>query len=166
MVFNRFALSLMGLLFLSGCATTSTTDPEIVNEPIRYEYEFEDMDSEEIHRKSRLWIGEVFNSAEAVISLDDPESGVLRGSGISAGNYMMFERQFRYNVLIESRDGKSRISFSSFRLESRYSSAIGGPVGGLDPTSSGMYEVIKSSIDDLAKTYEPSINSNVEGAEW
>jgi len=159
-MFFRLLSLIFVVLFFSGCATT--TDPKVLQEPIRYTYEFEGLDAEQIHTKSRLWIGEVFNSAESVITLDDKESGVLRGTGVSVVGYMMYDRQFRYNLLVESREGRSRLSFSNIQKKDYYNSVIGGKVAGMDPKIKDMYVVIRDNIDKIANSYEESIKKQPE----
>lgn len=138
--------------FMFGCQTTGTTQTiEERSQPIQFIHELESLSQDDIHLKSRLWIGENFNSANDVITLDELSSGVLRGTAISSGPYAFYERSFIFNFLIESRDGRARLTFSNLRPYDTYMGSI--KVAGLTSRNAAMHQVMVDKLHELSVSF-------------
>lgn len=143
-----FAIPLLVMTLISGCASLEKTPPSELAEPLTYVYEFSDEKKAELFKKSKLWVAETYNSAEAVITFDDIESGTIKGTGVGSDVWSFFERKFKYNIGIDVRDGKARLQFSNFeplRI---------GDVAGIDPSSREAYEIIKKNLNKTAISYK------------
>lgn len=82
----------------------------------------------ELYNKSKVWFVNTFNSANAVIQLDDKEAGVIMGKGVTgfnAGNIMTGSiKQFiNYTININVKDNKWRIQIYDIYVSNGNSTA-------------------------------------------
>ena len=101
-------------------------------------------DKSQLYSKTKLFIGEAWNSAQNVIQNDDKDAGVILVKGVSVQNlfYQLNDHKwtFNYSVKFLMKDGKSRII-----IENVYCSAARVaqyewphmPVADVYPTSKG-----------------------------
>jgi hypothetical protein len=110
------------------------------------------MDENEIFTTSRLWVAETYNSAESVMTFDDADTGVIKGTGVGTVRADLgILRDFKYNLSVEVKDKKARIQFSNIRPSTRYAGGTSTP--GVDTTYVYGYNAIKEYFDNLAPTY-------------
>ena len=150
---KKLFLLFIPLLLLVSCMSFETTSPELLAEPATYVYDFPEITKEDLFTKSKVWIAETFVSAEAVLTFEDLESGLLKGNGI--GNVRQpgdpFNRGFKYSISIEVKDNKSRLKFGNV------SAHRNGDVAGVDMKYKLYYDLMKEKFDVLAESYEKSI---------
>lgn len=159
-MFNRFlVLPFLMIALTAGCASIAQTPSSKLAEPLTYVYEFPGEGKADLFRKSKLWVAETYNSAEAVITFDDVESGTIKGTEVGSGVWSFYERKFKYNLGIDVRDGKTRLQFSNFQPLQ-----VGG-VAGIDPSYQEAYEIIKQNLDQTAKSYKEYM-SDVQDDDW
>lgn len=152
------------IALLTACAGLARTDQEVLNTPITHIYSFDDMESSEIYRMSRLWVADTFSSADDVINFDDPESFALRGRAIGRTPVQgdLFDRQFRYNFSIDIDESRARLQFSNFTESSYYSGT--NRVAGISGAYQSQYDAIESHLEGVAARYENYIQAPAE--EW
>lgn len=89
---------------------------------------------DELYVKAHSWMAKTFNSANAVIQMQDKEAGKLIGkalfSDIKGQNGLCCEI-INYTVTIDVKEGRYRVIFSDFYDDHNTGSAIGG-YGSLD----------------------------------
>ncbi|WLD59135.1 DUF4468 domain-containing protein [Salinispirillum sp. LH 10-3-1] len=147
---------------LTACAGLVRTDPAVLSAPITHIYSFEDMESSEIYRMSRLWVSDTFISADDVINFDDPESFALRGRAIARTPVQgdMFNRQFFYNFSIDVDGSRARLQFNNFRESTYYSGSV--RVVGIDGSLQNQYDAIERHLNGVAASYENYIRTPEE----
>ncbi|AOY88673.1 hypothetical protein BKP64_11090 [Marinobacter salinus] len=150
---------LLSAVFLSGCASFEQTPQSELSKPITYIYEFPGEDADDLYSRSRLWVAETYNSAEAVITFDDQETGTLKGTGVGSAVWSLFERHYKYNLGIDVKDGKTRLQFSNFQPLRM------GDVAGIDPSYREAYEIMKRDLEQTAKSYQ-SYMANDKQDDW
>jgi|AntRauTorcE11897_2_1112592.scaffolds.fasta_scaffold44650_1 hypothetical protein len=160
-MFNNRLLTLPFVMAfaLAGCASFEQTPPAQLTEPLTYVYEFPGKKKAELFNKSRLWVAETYNSAEAVITFEDLESGTIKGTGVGSAVWSLFERKFKYNLGIDVRDGKTRLQFSNFQ------SLRIGDVAGIDPSYREAFEIIKRTLDQTADSYQQHMQDEPD-SDW
>lgn len=148
----KICISLLSLLMIINCSSTmfEKTPPELLNSDFEYIIELDSLSKTEVFSKGKLWIAESYNSAESVITFEDLESGVVKGSGIGEAltEVDMFKRGFKYHLSIYCKDNKTKLVFSNVETYD-----ING-VTGLSMTAMTHYRAIKSYFDDLATNYK------------
>jgi len=145
---NILALPLILVFSLASCASFEQTPPALLAEPLTYVYEFPSEEKSELFNKSRLWVAETYNSAEAVMTFEDQESGTIKGTGVGAAVWSMYERKFKYNISIDVRDGKTRLQFSNFKPLHI------GNLAGINPSYREAFEIIKRTLNQTANSYQ------------
>lgn len=144
---NQFKLfSIVSLLLISlGCASFRHTDPALTG-PQEYVYEI-DASKDELFTRARLWVADTYNSAEAVLTFEDEDSGLLKGTAIGTVRQDGVYRNFKYNLSIYVKDNKSKINIGDI-------SPFSGVTYGIDMTYESGYNLIKPELDALAESYE------------
>lgn len=149
------ALILVVTLITAGCASMARTNPQQLSEPIERIVNFPELSKDEIYQRSRIWFSEYYNSAEAVITFEDTEAGIIRGTGAGNVRYSLYTVSFLYNISVEAREGRARFRASNPRHN---------PMGTywLDPTMQDQFDLYAESIQETFNSLENSINSNPE----
>ena len=144
-------ISVVSLLVLLNCSAAmfEKTSPELLNADFEYIFQLDSLSKAEVFAKAKLWIAESYNSAESVITFEDLESGVVKGTGIGKAltEVDYFERGFKYHLSIYCKDNKTKLVFSEV-----VGHDISG-VTGLSMTAMTHYRAIKSYFDDLSVNY-------------
>jgi hypothetical protein len=97
---------LMGMLFVSGCAMKQYKPVEVesvVNIP--------SLDQKVIYNKARQWFSQYFVSGKSVVDYENPEEGTIIGNGVAnigSDPFGMIQYNIKYNVRIDTKDGKFR----------------------------------------------------------
>ena len=113
-------LALFASVLFLGCASmiptsTGTTEQE---EPLGSVSEFPDKAKDELFDLAMQWVARTYNSANDVVQLKDKGKGqiICRGIG-SAPMDFGFQRNFRYTMIIDVKDGKLRTRFENITSE-------------------------------------------------
>ena len=135
-------------VILLGCATTFEERESV--------FEIPGVSQDEIYKRARLWIAETFVSAEDVITFDDADLGIVKGTAI--GGYrpaLDWEGyvEFKYNFSVYTRDGGAKLDFQGARRIGQYSSY------GLNADSLAEY------FDDLAEDFRQFISREIS-TDW
>ena len=114
-----FSIALFAVV-LSGCATTTFEARESV-------FEITDVSQQEIYTRARLWIAETFVSAKDVITFDDADLGIVKGTAIGeygpALDWWEWYVEFRYSFSVYTRDGGAKLDINGVRRIGEYPSA-------------------------------------------
>lgn len=111
---------ILGLILLTLMTSiVSAQELELVDGLFTYQkvVEVPGMKASTIYSKSKLWISETFNSAEAVIDYDSPETATILGKG-SAKIWVETEAlggiytNMRFSMKIEAKDDRFRVTFN------------------------------------------------------
>lgn len=151
------------LISIFGCASYSRTNSEIRDKPFQYIFEYKEKQSNEIFKKSKLWIAETYNSAEKVITYDDIESGVIKGTAI--GEVVAdfgFVRKFKYNISIEIKENRVRLQLSNIEASPYYQGST--RVAGIDTSLQFGYDAIKKYMDDMSLDFDTFLKA--EASAW
>jgi len=126
---------------LVSCASLDRIDPE----PFVYVYEMSrKWSQDEIFKKARLWIAETYVSFKDVITFDDQNAGVIKGSGRGEvyleGGWFEYSSDYKYSyqISIYCKDEKTKIEFSIIERGSM---------------KRVVYDAIKVEFDALAENY-------------
>lgn len=151
-MFKQIALLMMALV-ISGCAVRQ--DPDFSFTKIMDLPKFE---KSQIFNRSEEWIALTFNSGKSVIQLKNSETGRIIGRGVVAvqKNRMSAFESYKYTMIIDSKDGKSKVRFYNFTgLELGESPSV-DITAKLEAKCNSMAYKLKEHIENLA----------VETAEW
>ena len=158
--------SIIILILLGSCVSLEYTDPALLEDPFIYIQEIEGKTKDELYSLSRLWIAETYNSAEAVITFEDKETGVIRGTGI--GNFYVKENilkpnwEFSYNLSISVKDNKVKLEFLNIKSTEYYK--------GYNYTISLEHKMVFDAINEyfksLNESYLESITSSKVDNDW
>lgn len=141
---------LLTVIILSSCASTSKTDPILLNKPFTYVYEFK-LSKNQIYDKSLVWFAEQFVSSNDVIQLKDKPNGKIIGRGAGEFTYTMFPRKYLYSVKIDIKDNKARLVFDN------YQPIKNGETVGISLEWKEAYTAVKANFDTLADNYKKTI---------
>ena len=163
------AFVILTLVLFGSCVSLEPTPASLLENPFSYVVNFQGMDKAEIYKLSKLWIAETFNSAEAVITYDDEESGVLKGTG--RGREMfgadMFAREFTYNISIYTRDEKAKIEFSGIKAASYISGGYNVAGAGSESLKyKGYFDKFNEYFGVLKDAYVEAINTPILKSDW
>lgn len=141
-----FSIALFAVILL-GCATTFEERESV--------FEVPGVSQDEIFKRARLWIAETFVSAEDVITFDDADLGIVKGTAIGeyrpAFDWMYVK--FKYNFSVYTRDGGAKLDSQGARRIGQYSSY------GLNADSLAEY------FDDLAEDFRMFISREIS-TDW
>ena len=124
----------------------------------------------DLYVKANQWLAKTFNSAKAVIQIQDKEAGKIIGKGAvitMAGVFNNVEYVTRYTIFIDVKDNKYRIVISDCILEGYHSSSQSGEYNySLDnekPAGHGTIATIGKNLwhkikDDCARTADNLID--------
>lgn len=142
-----FSIALFAVILL-GCATTFEERESV--------FEVPGVSQDEIFKRARLWIAETFVSAEDVITFDDADLGIVKGTAVGGyGQAFDWEGyvEFKYNFSVYTRDGGAKLDFQGARRLGRYSSY------GLNGDRLARY------FDDLAEAFRQFISREIS-TDW
>ncbi len=137
------------------------TPPELLSKDFEYIFELDSLSKEQVFSKGKLWIAESYNSAESVITFEDLESGVLKGTAIGSAltEVDYFERSFKYSLSIYCKENKTKLVFSNVQTFDYKG------VTGLSMSAMTHYRAIKSYFNDLANNYSTFMKDDTSG-DW
>ena len=158
--------SIIILILLGSCVSLEYTDPALLEDPFIYIQEIEGKTKDELYTLSRLWIAETYNSAEAVITFEDKETGVLRGTGIGniyvKENFIKPHWEFSYNLSISVKNNKVKLEFHNIKSTEYYQ--------GLNYTITLEHKMVFDPINEYFKSlnelYLESITTSKEDNDW
>ncbi len=94
------------ILLATGCVTPQYKPIETTNI-----IELPNYDQKTIYNKTRQWFSQYFVSGKSVVDYEDPEAGTIIGNGIArigADPFGLIQYKIKYNVRIDTKDGKFR----------------------------------------------------------
>lgn len=144
---------LLMVLAASGCATRYHPDftfTKVMDVP-----KFE---KSQIFNRSEEWVALTFNSGKSVIQLKNKESGRIIGRGMLSArkDIMSAAETFNFTMIIDSKDGKSKIRFLNFSNVDLGVSPSMGITGKLERLCNEMAHDLRTHINNLT----------VETASW
>ena len=153
-----FSIALFAVILL-GCATTFEERESV--------FEVPGVSQDEIFKRARLWIAETFVSAEDVITFDDADLGIVKGTAIGEyrSDFDWTYVKFKYNFSVYTRDGGAKLDFQGARRIGKYSSyGLNARIGkyssyGLNADSLAEY------FDDLAEDFRMFISREIS-TDW
>lgn len=107
--------------------------------------------------KSKQWIIKKYSSSKKDIQVDDREEGTLVANGVLD----FFGYKSGFNMTIEAKDGKSRISFRDFTLWMP-ADPTSEPVVLTRKTSNITTRKIEKKIKEIADSYEKWVKSSAD----
>lgn len=95
---------------------------------------FENLSKEELYQKTKLWIASVYPSAAKVIQVDDPSQNLITlrtNIKYSYGKLHMisYDGWINFNIIIQNRDGRSRMQITNIIHENKPGNAQQSQVG-------------------------------------
>jgi hypothetical protein len=159
---KRLLALLCASLVLAGCVTMpeaakQSAIEDIVNIPGK--------EKNEIYTASKIWIAETFNSAKAVIEIDDKEMGLIIGNGTikfpcdsEQTCLMRSSYNLRFTMRVDIKNQKIKTTFSNLRMVSTYY-AWEGPLYEID------FVATKSALIDLNRKMSQSL-LKVDNSTW
>lgn len=143
-------LSIISLVFLCFFSLTGC-----VSVPMEGEYEYVEIiespgnGKDVLFDKSLKWLAETFKSSKAVIEYQNKDSGEIIGNGSLRVAYTAFGSMNTYfTLLIETKDGKLRMTFKNMRYDQGYSM---NSKGQLDTFSNEAYNLVYSLKNYITK---------------
>lgn len=151
-MFKQIAL-LMMVLVISGCAVRH--DPDFSFTKIMDVPKFE---KSQIFNRSEEWVALTFNSGKSVIQVKNNETGRIIGRGVITvqKNRMSAFESYKFTMIIDSKDGKSKVRFYNFTEVELGGSPSVDITGKLETKCNSMAYALKDHIENLA----------IETAEW
>jgi hypothetical protein len=173
-IVNKLFLSLVGLVILSGCATTATIQTSPLTQVVEA-IDIENTSKDVIFERSKIWMAKSFKSANNVIQYANKETGSIIGKGNIAypcSGFMDCEAfrtsNVNFTIKIDTKENKARVTFEDI---SRYTppSAASGIVfaGGDFPVSSvKQKEQVEARLHQMIASYKTDIASQQADANW
>lgn len=145
-MFKRLAV-LLTVLVVTGCATTPHPDysfTKVLDVP-----KFE---KTEIFDRSEEWVALTFNSAQSVIQVKNRESGRIIGRGVLSvqKRKMSPVETFNFTMIIDAKDGKSKIKFMNFTNTELYEAPSMDITGKIERLCTSMAYDLEAHIENLA----------------
>lgn len=152
----------------------------------------EGISSKELYTRGRQWYAEVFNEANEVLQMDDPEQGILIGKGwqdilLNPDGFASVKVQMWYLISVYTRDGRYKFSVSEIRYktypvpmlndpgseftaefifdENNYYKGNGKP----RKANENYYEATKIAVTAIANDLEKKMNTGIStatGEDW
>ena len=108
------------ILILSSCIATIPSKPvEIVE--MR---EVPGLSKEQIFNKTRQWFSQYFVSGKSVIDYENANEGTIIGNGIAVLSPGMIEERINYNIKVDTKEGRFRVTATILKHTNKDSSSI------------------------------------------
>lgn len=117
----------------------------------------------DLYNKSRIWFVNTFNSAKAVLQMDDKEAGIVMGKGITtydAGNVLTgtMNNSINYTININIKDNKCRIQVYDIFVSNQNASYTPEYCLKYPKMNKKKLEKIDDSVRDLIASFKASIS--------
>jgi hypothetical protein len=148
------SIAMMGILvaLLSGCATLNNEGTEERPTSLAYVIDVPSYSAIQLQKLNARWIAETYISAESVITFRDDEASVIKGSAIGTISWLSIPVDFHYQLTIENKDGKTRLTFSGINRDLNMASSI--------------YFSAKEYLDSLAAGLKQFLNTSPDTSTW
>jgi len=151
----KIVLLIASLVMIFNCVAGiwEKTPPELLKADFEYIFELDSLSKEEAFSQGKLWIAESYNSAESVITFEDLDKGVVKGTGIGLAQMQgdLFARHFKYNISMYFKENKTKLVFSNIVKHDTFSG--GSTLGGMDMRNMAGYTAIKEYFEGLSSNY-------------
>ena len=123
----------------------------------------------EIYAATKIWIAQNFNSAKAVIELDDKERGQIIGNGIlpypCSGMDCLTNggRKVRVTMRVDMKDERFKITFSNLRLI--FPASTTGPAAEYPP-SQGALDDVRPMLLKIGPAILKSAEKEEDEGDW
>ena len=104
--FINKGIALVAVLFVTGCAMEQYKPVEIKNV-----VSIPSQNQKVIYNKTRQWFSQYFVSGKSVVDYENPDEGTIIGNGfanIGSDTFGIIQYNIKYNVRIDTKDGKFR----------------------------------------------------------
>jgi len=121
----------------------------------------------ELYNRSKIWFVNTFNSAKAVLQMDDKESGIVMGKGITAydaGNVITgtMRNSINYTININIKDNKYRIQVYDIYVTNQNASYTPEYCLKYPKMNKKKLENIDNNVKDLIAGFKTAINKKTD----
>lgn len=165
---SRLRLALLLLATLSSCAgmqqakESDLTISRVIQAP--------DHSKAQIYAATKIWIAQNFNSAKAVIELDDKERGQIIGNGImpypcSGGDCLTKGGwKVRVTMRVDMKDGRFKVTFSNLRLI--FPATATGPADEFPLKTQGALDDVRPMLVKIGPAILKSVEKEEDETDW
>jgi hypothetical protein len=121
----------------------------------------------DLYNKSKIWFVNTFNSAKAVLQMDDKEAGIIMGKGITpyeGGNAFSgpIHNSINYTININIKDNKYRIQVYDISISNENASYTPEYCLKYPKMNKKKLEKIDDSVKELIASFKTAINKKSE----